>query len=50
MVPKNAQLKTVYTHNELLYVSAKHGIPVEERDFALLQNIQTGSGDHPASY
>jgi len=25
-------------------------IPVEEIDFSLLQHIQTGSGDHPASY
>jgi hypothetical protein len=25
-------------------------IPVEARDFSLLQNVQTGSGAHPASY
>jgi hypothetical protein len=28
----------------------KWKIPVEARDFSLLQNVQTGSGVHPASH
>jgi hypothetical protein len=26
------------------------GLPAGQREFSLLQNIQTGSGNHPASY